>query len=220
MGRILEFEVPTGEFGLEETLMAHPDAVIEIERVVANSPDEITPYIWARADDFEALETAFEGDPTVKELTLISEMGEERAYQMTWTGPVERLVSLLTDHEGTITHASGSVDGWQLRILFSDHADLSEAHTYLREAGFSPSIGAIYDTHDGGTIQHGLTETQRETVIRAFDSGYFTVPREVTLTELAEELGLSHQALSERLRRATSSLVESTLIVSDDEDDE
>lgn len=121
---------------------------------------------------------------------------------------------------GTITHATGSVDGWGLRVLFPDHEALSEAHDYLREAGFSLTVQAVYEAQDDGHIQHGLTETQRETIVAAFEAGYFTVPREVTMTEFAEQLGLSHQAVSELLRRATGNLVESTFIVSGDKDEE
>ncbi|MFC6906849.1 bacterio-opsin activator domain-containing protein [Halalkalicoccus tibetensis] len=216
MATIFEFEVPTDKFALEKTLTACPEAVIEIERVVADDPDQITPYVWAHADDFAALEDTFDDDPTVEDRILLSEMGDERSYQMTWEGMIDQIVPLLTDHEGTITHATGSADGWSLRVLFPDRAALSEAHDYLQEAGFSLTVGAIYEATDDGHIQHGLTETQRETIVAAFEAGYFTVPRTVTQTELAEQLGLSHQALSERLRRATGELVESTLITGGD----
>lgn len=212
MATIFEFEVPTNEFALEETLIECPEAVIEIERVVADDPDRITPYVWAHTDDFAALEAAFDDDPTVADLTILSEMGDERSYQMTWTGMIDQIVPVLTDHEGTITHATGSADGWNLRVLFPDRADLSEAHDHLKEADFSLSVGAIYEARDDGHIQHGLTETQRDTIVAAFEAGYFAVPRMVTQTELAEQLELSHQALSEQLRRGTSNLVESTLI--------
>ncbi|MFC6906707.1 bacterio-opsin activator domain-containing protein [Halalkalicoccus tibetensis] len=220
MATIFEFEIPTDEFALEETLIECPEAIIEIERVVANDPDRITPYVWARADDFAALEATLDDDPTVEDLTRLSEMDDERSYQMTWAGTIDRIVPLLTDHEGTITHATGSVDSWSLRVLFPDREALSEAHDYLQEAGFSLTVGAIYEATDDGHIQHGLIETQRETIVAAFEAGYFTVPRSVTQTELAEQLGLSHQALSERLRRGMSELVESTLITGSDETEE
>ena len=38
------------------------------------------------------------------------------------------------------------------------------------------------------------------------------VPRETSLQACAQEMGLSHQALSERLRRGTEALVEDTLL--------
>ncbi|WP_336365044.1 bacterio-opsin activator domain-containing protein [Halalkalicoccus salilacus] len=216
MAAIIEFRLPTEEFALEETLDTHPEAQIEIERVVADDPDKITPYIWARADDFDTFEAALEDDPTVESMTLLSETEEERSYQMTWTGAIDFIVHILTEHEGTITHADGSVDGWELRVLFPDHESLSEAHNAAHEAGFWFDVTTIYGTGDTRGIQHGLTDTQRNALVAAFEAGYFTVPREVTLQELAEQQDSSHQALSEQLRRATGNLVESTLITQSD----
>ncbi|MFC7009142.1 helix-turn-helix domain-containing protein [Halalkalicoccus salilacus] len=69
-------------------------------------------------------------------------------------------------------------------------------------------------------MQYGLTERQRNTLVAAFEAGYFTVPRETSLSDLAERQDASHQALSERLRRATGNLVESALITHGDGSDE
>ena len=220
MGTIIEFRLLTEEFALEETLDIHPEAQIEIERVVADDPDKITPYIWVRADDFDAFEASLEDDPTVKDVTLLAEPEDERSYQMTWTDSIDFIVHLLTEHEGTITHADGSADGWELRVVFPDQESLSEAHDAAHEAGFRFDVTAIHGTEDPRGIQHGLTDTQRDALVTAFEAGYFTVPREVTLNELAEQQDSSHQALSERLRRATGNLVESTLITHSEAKDE
>ena len=220
MGTIIEFRLRTEEFALEETLDTHPEAQIEIERVVAGDPDKITPYIWVRTDDFEAFEAALEDDPTVESMTMLSQTEDERSYRMTWTGSINFIVHVLTDHEGSITHADGSTDGWDLRVVFPDKESLSEAHDAAHEAGFRFDVGAIYATEDARGIQHGLTDIQQDALVAAFESGYFTVPREMTLQELAEQQDLSHQALSEQLRRATDHLVESTLITQSNAKDE
>jgi predicted DNA binding protein len=212
MGTIIEFRLPTEEFALEETLDTRPEAQIEIERVVADDPDKITPYIWARADDFDAFEAALEDDPTVEDVTLVSDTAEERSYQMTWTDSIDFIVHLLTEHEGIITHADGSADGWELRVVFPDQESLSEAYETAQEAGFRFDVTAIYGTEDPRSIQYGLTDAQRDAIVAAFEAGYFAVPREVTLHEFAEQQDSSHQSLSEQLRRATGNLVESTLI--------
>ena len=39
------------------------------------------------------------------------------------------------------------------------------------------------------------------------------------MSDLADTLDISHQALSERLRRATGNLIESTLLVDEDEEE-
>jgi hypothetical protein len=58
----------------------------------------------------------------------------------------------------------------------------------------------------------GLTPARRETLLTALEVGYFAVPRETTLVELAAELGISDQAVSERLRRAQAKLLTTTLV--------
>ncbi|WP_336345989.1 helix-turn-helix domain-containing protein [Halalkalicoccus ordinarius] len=220
MATIIEFSLPTEEFALEETLDTLPEAHIEIERVVADNPDQITPYVWVRTDDFDAFEAALEDDPTVEEVVTFSDTGEERSYQMTWTGSIDFIVQVLTEYSGTITHADGSADGWDLRVVFPDRESLSRANEAAQQAGFQFDIKTIYGTEDPRGVQHGLTETQRNTLVAAFEAGYFTVPREVSLSNLAEQRNTSHQALSEQLRRATGNLVESTLITYSDGSDE
>lgn len=43
--------------------------------------------------------------------------------------------------------------------------------------------------------KQGLTDTQREALILAYERGCFDSPRESTLEEMAEELGISQQSL-------------------------
>lgn len=58
-----------------------------------------------------------------------------------------------------------------------------------------------------GTIDlHELTDKQRRAVTAAVAAGYYETPREVTLGELAAEMGLSKSALSQRLKAAESKL--------------
>jgi hypothetical protein len=47
-----------------------------------------------------------------------------------------------------------------------------------------------------------LTPVQRRTLVVAIEQGYFEIPRQSTLDDLAADLGVSKQAVSERLRRA------------------
>ncbi|WP_227377759.1 helix-turn-helix domain-containing protein [Haladaptatus halobius] len=57
----------------------------------------------------------------------------------------------------------------------------------------------------------GLTDTQRETLLSAVDYGYFEIPRESSLAELATQLGISQNAASERIRCGVKQLVTETL---------
>lgn len=53
-----------------------------------------------------------------------------------------------------------------------------------------------------------LTETERGALLAAYRAGYFSVPREIRLEDLAEELEKSSGALSTLLRRGVERLVD------------
>lgn len=52
-----------------------------------------------------------------------------------------------------------------------------------------------------------LTEKQRETVLLALKMGYYSTPREATIGDIADRIGVSESAISQRLRRAECRLV-------------
>ena len=72
-------------------------------------------------------------------------------------------------------------------------------------------IDRIYDLDDRLEERYNLSESQYE----AHEQGYFASPRGVSASELATDLGISQQALSERLRRASRSLLDETLATDD-----
>lgn len=51
-----------------------------------------------------------------------------------------------------------------------------------------------------------VTEKQREAVTKAVAAGYYSTPRETSLEELADELGISKSACSQRLNAVESTL--------------
>ena len=63
-----------------------------------------------------------------------------------------------------------------------------------------------------GPYTSPLTDKQGEALELAFEQGYYEIPRDTTAKEFAEAVGISHQALSERLRRAHKNLAENTVV--------
>ncbi len=57
-----------------------------------------------------------------------------------------------------------------------------------------------------------LTLRQREILLRAIEEGYYDFPRRVTLSELAEKLGISKSYLSETLMKVESRLLPEALL--------
>lgn len=58
-----------------------------------------------------------------------------------------------------------------------------------------------------GTVTGGLTDRQFEALETATELGYYAVPREASLSAVAEELGVARATTSELLRRAESNLM-------------
>ncbi len=56
-----------------------------------------------------------------------------------------------------------------------------------------------------------LTEKQRETLELALSEGYYERPREADLTTLADQLGISKSAVSQRIRNAETNLITNAL---------
>lgn len=73
-------------------------------------------------------------------------------------------------------------------------------------------VQVLRDSPDGDHLTvEDLTPRQETAVRTALDSGYYEVPRRVSLTELAETMGLSPSSLSELLRRAERSIIDDHL---------
>ncbi|GAA0250234.1 helix-turn-helix domain-containing protein [Haladaptatus pallidirubidus] len=82
---------------------------------------------------------------------------------------------------------------------------------YAKEHGFSLDVSRIYDADSAQRVQFDLTDDQQKALTLAVEHGYYDVPRVANQSELAEKLGVSHQALSERLRRGTKGILKEVL---------
>jgi len=213
MATIVIGSVPTEELALAHTFETLPEVSFESERIILSGDDAVMPLLWAREADREPLEAAIEGDPTVNNVTLLADFGDELLYRMDWIDRVQLLLHMLTNSEATILDAHGRRDGWRLRVMFPSRSHLSETHEFCTAHGMAFTIESIREMDGQPSGRFGLTEDQYRALITAVEAGYYDVPQKRTLEELAEEFEISHQALSERLRRGTESLVEDTLLV-------
>ena len=58
-------------------------------------------------------------------------------------------------------------------------------------------------------VVDGISPKQTEAVHLAVEWGYYRTPKEATLEDISEELGVSKSAVSQRLRRAERTLIRS-----------
>lgn len=98
-------------------------------------------------------------------------------------------------------------------VATPDRAVLSETVASLREVGATVRLERIVrSTDDAGNLTleldpDSITEKQREAVGVAVEVGYYDRPRKADLEDLAERLGISKSAVSQRLSSVEAKLV-------------
>ena len=215
MSTIAEFSVKSDDFALNHTLTAAPQMVVEIERVVATMEDQVMPYFWVSGGDHAAFEDAFRDDESVKNTAVIDEVSGARLYRAEWTENVETIIYAYVELGATLMQAVGKAEDWELRMRFDGQDALSDFQKYCDENDISFELNRTQEQEQPmASAQYDLTPTQRETLVTALEAGYYEVPRAVTMRELADEMGIAQQTLSNRFRAAYKNLVTSTLTVS------
>ncbi|RZH66682.1 helix-turn-helix domain-containing protein [Natrinema altunense] len=206
MTTIAELSLSTDEFALAETVQQLPALEVRVESVVAEGPVRTVPLVWFSNVDRTELEATLETDPTVDEyrrLLADTEAGD-LFYRLTYTEAVASVCRCVYTHGGTVLDAQVSDGRWTLRLLFPHREELSTAVSDIEEQGVRIDVRRMVEAGQDEALETtaALTEPQREAIAEAYRQGYYDVPREISLEELANELDISHQALSERLRRA------------------
>lgn len=221
MSVIATVEFPAEEFMLGEALVANPGIQVSLERVV---PLESTfiPYFWAEDDSVEEIERALRTDADIESFEVVERVDNEALVRVEWTEDLDGFLDAMDATGGTILQGVGSADRWRVQLRFDDHESLTDFYRQCRDRGLTIDLQSVHNP--GIPAQQGLglgiTETQRETLLAALERGYFDVPRQVNLTELAAEMGISDTAASQRIRRGITALLNSTLSEPDDESDE
>lgn len=206
--------VGPGALGLGETLRANPELRVELERVVPLG-DRAVPQLRVSGPDPEAAEAALRADDDVARVEVIDRRGESLLSRVEWECPDGGLLGTLVATEATCLEAVGTHEGWHLTLRFPAHERLAACYRRCTAAGTEMVVGSIRrsDRPDSDYLASVLTRPQQETLEAALAAGYFAVPRETTLRELADELGVSDTAASQRLRRGLRTLLGECLTV-------
>jgi predicted DNA binding protein len=203
---IAEVELPTEEFALAETFEAAPDVTFELVRVVAHDESTAIPSPWAMCGNIDALEA----DPTIEDVELLARFNGEYSFKTRWVYEIRVLVHVLTEGEATILDTRGRGDGWSFRF-FPNRDALSDTNAFSESTDLPARVTATYEMDETRRGRFGLAENQCLTLVAALDRGYYAIPRTVDVGGLAEEFGVSRQAVVERLRRGHRTMIKDGL---------
>lgn len=221
MSTIAEIQFAHDEGALAYTLGELPDVDTKILRETSTKPDQSEDFVRFDHEQPAEIRPVLEADPTVHNVSLLSESESSQVWRVEFTDEVKLLNPLVTRENGFVLHARSSkvADeqwGWRERWLLPDHDALHTIWQHARERGFEFEI-LRFHPWDGVLTEHTtaktLTEQQRETLGLAYESGYFEEPRETDLEALADELGVTPSAASGRLKRGMKLLIEETFML-------
>ena len=209
MSTLVSARASTDTFVLAETFERIPTVEFEALRLVGNGSGRRMPLLGARGADAPVVREALQSDDTTAEVEIVSRRDRDSLFRVRWASGAPLLTDTIVEQGGAAVSAHGTNDGWRLRLLFPDHGDVSSTHDACR--AYDVSFERIQSLTEAPIGSVRLTETQARTLEAALESGYYEIPRDVTSEELATGLDVSHQAASERLRRAHQTLVKTVL---------
>jgi predicted DNA binding protein len=212
MSTIVEATVPADQFALAETLAAAPATEVRMVRLVAHGSEHVMPFVWAGCEDTDRVRDALDSDPTTESVSVLADFDGEALFAVDWAAKVRVLVSIVAEENATILDACGRDGTWHLQVFFPDHELVSATRDFCEDFGIDLELERINRLSEASEYGHlGLTKRQYETLVDAYEAGYYEVPRTVNQEELAEHFEVSHQALSERLRRAHETVITNAL---------
>lgn len=198
---------------LVPTLQTLEDVAIRVITQGNTDPGSTVFPFLIEYRDRDRLEEMLDADPTVQSYELVDWTDQTGIYYIEHTPETKLISSVVTDVNGFLVHTETKGNGWLVRLLLPDREALNTIWEYADENDISLDIIEIYgNTDTGGESSYGLTDEQRTALITAYENGYFGEPRDISLNEVANEIGLSSTAMSGRLRRGMRNLIAATII--------
>ncbi|MFD1589297.1 helix-turn-helix domain-containing protein [Halorientalis brevis] len=221
MSVVAEFTIDADQFQLGDALSGVTDMALELERCVPTGC-LAHPFLWATTEEdldevVERFETQLLDCPHVREIIALDRIENGIFYRISWTDPTEDVIDAIIQSEATILRArSEQGTRWEFSVRFVNHDKLALFQNILAEHEVRICIDRIYTFAEetDHRRQFDLSLEQREALVLAVQRGYFATPSDVSLDELAAELGITKQSVSARIRRANEKVLETTLLSS------
>lgn len=205
------FTVPSDEFPLGSVFEGLPGVTVELERIVPGA-DVVVPYFWVHGQQVEDIEAAFTDHSGVADLHLVDSVNGQYLLKVEWASDYDGVLNALTELEIPLLKATGTNQEWTFSIRADDRKTIATFHQRCEDFDIPITLTKLHALTpiEMGTEQ-GLTDLQRQTLVLAYERGYFNSPRDVTMADLGEELGISQQAVASRLRRGIKRVLGETL---------
>lgn len=209
MSTVAEFTLAADEFPLGTIFGQLPEVAVQLERVIPDT-NGVVPYFWVRGAETDDIVEQFTDHPGVRDIQLVDQVDSEYLMRCEWEPEYDGVLDALISPEVILLSAIGTATEWTFELRGESREAIAEFRDYCHNHGASVTLTKLRGLQPLDAKQ-GLTESQREALLLAYERGYFSSPREATLEEIADELNISQQALGSRLRRGNRRLIEQVL---------
>lgn len=218
MSVIAELQIE-GNFALSELLVELPDVPVQLERVIP-AGERTVLLIWIHTEDPEPVEQQLREHRLIETVTQLDLFADRALDRIEWAEEPNSIFEELHSQRAALLDAVGVGESWTFELRFPTHDALSQFHSHCEEAGLLITVNRIYRPSDSETTaRYELTDVQYDTLVQALEQGYFNIPREIVTDELASQLGVSDQAVTERIRRGLTNLLTHILVTPDEDTD-
>jgi len=199
---------------LDDAVAAAADVHIEATHYINPVGDGThVELAWFRGN-MQTLAEVFEETPGVLDYEIPAEDGFAYVHYES-TPSMEALLTAVFEHAIVLQ--------WPLEFVTDSERRGIRATFMGSEAALMNATGEIPDGLDLSLVRTGeysrahtdpvlaLSEKQRTLFEMAVRAGYYEVPRETTQAELADDLGVTHGTISDRLQRLESTLLTALL---------
>ncbi|WP_458205033.1 helix-turn-helix domain-containing protein [Haladaptatus sp. NG-SE-30] len=208
MAVITDISIPADQFALGKLLDEYPDIDIELVRVIPLR-EGIIPLFWVAGGNPADIESTIRDDPLAEEVDLLTEADDRYLFEIRWSTEIDQLIHPMIESHAEVLRADGDIDQWHFRLQFPNRSMLAAFRQRCQDNDIQFHLEALYNpTIPGRDLEEGeLSSQQFDILATAHENGYWHVPREIQLGELADLIGVSSNAASERMRRALDTVV-------------
>lgn len=211
MSIIAEFTIPAEALPGGKILAEMPQTVLELERIVPTK-ESAFPFFWVWSDDVDTFIQHTKNEDEIADIEVLDTVDEGALVRATWT-PEADLVHAIKALKATILEAEATATEWFFRIRTDEQKAVATFQNTFTAHEIPVTLNRVYDfSKFASGEQYELTPIQRETLLMAYEEGYYEKPREITQQELGARLNITSRAVSDQLRRGTANLIASTLL--------
>lgn len=180
----------------------HPGHSFQIRGMVMNG-DSASETLVISGEDVKACRSDIESHSSVESCDVIEEHRNGVTVHLDTHKPV---VHSSVAKVGTpLVYPADLQDGEFTATVVGTRESISSLGTQLQADGLHFELRSIQSDHDKQCV---LTDRQEDVIFTAVENGYYQNPRQCSLTELADTLGIAKSTCCGTLQRAEQRVVE------------